>query len=117
MAGRATIKQGSLYDIPFDTASMDVALCTEVLEHVPDPQQALMEIARVLRPGGHLLGSVPAKALVWRLRFLSRTCPGDEPFHHEYLPREVKAMLRNFRIVRVRRSGTRFNIFFVARKD
>lgn len=38
-------------DVP--DASFDLVLCTQVLEHARDPVQALREIARVLRPGGH----------------------------------------------------------------
>ena len=34
-------------------ASFDLVLCTQVLEHSRDPAQALREITRVLRPGGH----------------------------------------------------------------
>lgn len=36
-------------------ASFDVVLCTQVLEHVPDPAAVLAECARVLRPGGTLI--------------------------------------------------------------
>ena len=49
-----------LQDMPeVETASMDTVLCTQVLEHVPRPWQAVAEIARVLAPGGHLILSVP----------------------------------------------------------
>lgn len=41
------------------TASMDGVVCTQVLEHVPRPWDAVSEIARVLRPGGWLILSVP----------------------------------------------------------
>ena len=41
------------------TASVDVILCSQVLEHVPRPWNAICEIARVLRPGGVLILSVP----------------------------------------------------------
>lgn len=45
--------------IPVDDASFDAVLCTEVLEHVPDPVAAIREFARILRPGGRLLLSAP----------------------------------------------------------
>lgn len=45
-------------------ASFDVVLCTQVLEHLPRPGDALGEIARVLAPGGHLILSVPHLSLL-----------------------------------------------------
>jgi len=40
-------------------ASFDLVLCTQVLEHCPDPWAAVREMRRILRPEGHLLVSVP----------------------------------------------------------
>ena len=45
--------------IPVDDGSFDVVLCTEVLEHVPEPIEAIREISRILRPGGKLLLTAP----------------------------------------------------------
>lgn len=45
--------------IPFLDDSFDTVLCTSVLEHVSDAEAAVAEMARVLRPGGHLLITVP----------------------------------------------------------
>jgi len=42
-----------------EAASVDSVICTEVLEHVPRPRDALREIMRVLKPGGVLILSVP----------------------------------------------------------
>jgi len=50
--------------IPFPDASFDLALMLKSLHHVPMPllAQALGEVARVLRPGGHLYVSEPVYA-------------------------------------------------------
>ncbi|MBV8210701.1 MAG: class I SAM-dependent methyltransferase [Burkholderiaceae bacterium] len=45
--------------IPVADASFDVIVCTEVLEHVPEPTMVLREFARILRPGGRVLLSAP----------------------------------------------------------
>jgi len=45
--------------IPLRDASIDSALCTEVLEHCPDPAALLREVLRVLRPGGSLVLTTP----------------------------------------------------------
>ena len=54
--GLSVADAGSL---PFADHSFDRVICSEVLEHIPDYQSALMEIERVLIPGGILAASVP----------------------------------------------------------
>ena len=107
---------GDVEAMPFEDDSFGAVVCTEVLEHVPDPSTALREIARVLRSGGVLIGSVPARSMIWRLRFLSSTCPHTEPFHHEYLPTEVRSMLAGWKVERLGYSLLHFNVVFVARR-
>jgi SAM-dependent methyltransferase len=53
---------GSVEALPFADASFDVVLSTQVLEHVPEPDRALAESVRVLRPGGRIILTVPG---VW----------------------------------------------------
>jgi 2-polyprenyl-3-methyl-5-hydroxy-6-metoxy-1,4-benzoquinol methylase len=54
------IKQGDLNrDLPYDNESFDYVTCLEGLEHIENPQQAIREFARLLRPDGHLIVSVP----------------------------------------------------------
>lgn len=48
-----------LQDLHFPTGFFDIVMTAEVLEHVPDEQLAIREIARVLAPGGHLVLEVP----------------------------------------------------------
>jgi SAM-dependent methyltransferase len=50
---------GSATDIPMPDLSFDTVVCTEVLEHVPDPSKAFSELCRVLKTGGHLILSTP----------------------------------------------------------
>lgn len=109
------VVEGDVERMPFEDDAFATVLCTEVLEHVPHPEVALQEIRRVLRPGGLLIGSVPARSLVWRLRFLSSTCPHSEPFHNEYRIDEVRAMLAPFREMHVWYSLLRFSVVFTAR--
>jgi SAM-dependent methyltransferase len=45
--------------IPEPDASFDVVLCSEVLEHVPDPIATVRELARLLRPGGSMILTAP----------------------------------------------------------
>lgn len=62
--------------IPLEDGSVDSAMATEVLEHCPDPDAVLAEIARVLRPGGVLFFTVP---FLWPLHDV----PHDE---YRYTP-------------------------------
>ncbi|MGA5196493.1 class I SAM-dependent methyltransferase [Streptomyces exfoliatus] len=45
--------------LPFASDSADAVLFSEVVEHLVDPDSALDELRRVLRPGGHLMLSTP----------------------------------------------------------
>lgn len=47
---------------PIDEGTVDHVLCTEVLEHVPEPQVFLTRIQKSLRPGGRLVLTVPFAA-------------------------------------------------------
>lgn len=51
---------GDVGALPVADASVDVAVCAEVLEHVDDDAAAARELARALRPGGLLVVTVPA---------------------------------------------------------
>jgi SAM-dependent methyltransferase len=48
-----------LEKLPFTDLTFDAAVCTQVLEHVREPQQVINEIARVLKPGGLFFLSAP----------------------------------------------------------
>lgn len=52
---------GSLMDIPFPENSFDIVMSSEVIEHTPDPKEAIKELCRVLKPGGKLILTTPNK--------------------------------------------------------
>jgi SAM-dependent methyltransferase len=52
--------------LPFASEAFDVVVCSEILEHIPDLERALSEIARVLVPGGRVYATMPnALDQVW----------------------------------------------------
>lgn len=44
-----TIREGDIYQLPYENNSFDVVLCSEVLEHLEYPEKALVELNRVAR--------------------------------------------------------------------
>jgi SAM-dependent methyltransferase len=53
--------------IPVGHGEVDLVWCSETLEHIPDVAHALLEIRRVLKPGGRLLATVPYHPPIARL--------------------------------------------------
>jgi SAM-dependent methyltransferase len=60
--------------LPFPDHAFDLVTALDVLEHIEDDEGALREVARVLRPGGTLLATVPAYGWMWGAQ--------DEISHH-----------------------------------
>ncbi len=46
--------EGSAYELPFDSGSLDLVYLVTVLQEIPDRNRALAEVKRVLKPGGFL---------------------------------------------------------------
>jgi SAM-dependent methyltransferase len=55
---------GSAYKTNISDSFCDVVLCTEVLEHLEEPSDAIQEMIRILKPGGILILTVP---LFWHV--------------------------------------------------
>jgi len=88
-------------DIPAPDASFDAILCSEVLEHVPEPTHALDEFARLLRPGGKLILTAPFASLVHMAPY--HYCSGFSRYWYEY-----HLVRRGFQIVELTPNGDWF---------
>jgi SAM-dependent methyltransferase len=106
--------------VPLADASFDLAVCTEMLEHLIRPERAVAEIQRLLKPGGVLIGSVPGRSPIWRLRWLSNSKDSfaEEPYHKHYRRDEVVALLsEHLRVRRLYSKDLQMNWYFVAVKE
>lgn len=50
---------GDAMCLPMGNSTVDTILCTEVLEHLPNPEKAIAEFARILRPNGVIITTAP----------------------------------------------------------
>jgi SAM-dependent methyltransferase len=67
------VVQGSLTHVPLPSASFDLVYSMKVLPHVPPIREALAELARLVRPGGHMLLEFYNP---WSLRYLAKVMGG-----------------------------------------
>jgi ubiquinone/menaquinone biosynthesis C-methylase UbiE len=67
------VVQGSLTQVPLPSASVDLVYSMKVLPHVPPIREAIKELARLVRPGGHLLLEFYNP---WSLRWLGKRFGG-----------------------------------------
>lgn len=78
--------------LPFPDQTFETVVSMEVLEHVPDMEQTISEVRRVLRPGGKWLVSVPGVTLRswYEMRRYNRAfyCDEDEHFR-EFSPVDI----------------------------
>jgi len=73
--GLGLVRYGDVRSMPFADESFDLLLATDIIEHVDDDIGALRQLNRALKPGGHLLVTVPAFPSLWGLQ--------DKVSHHK----------------------------------
>lgn len=107
--------KGEVQRLGLEPASFDRIICTEVLEHTVDPDVILAEIARLLRPDGVAVITVPNDPLIMRLKGIVRHTPvgwllrdkiewGGDVYHlHRWTPAEFgRVLARHLRVVEQR---------------
>lgn len=116
----AAFTQGPADRVPYPDGFFDGVLLLDVLEHVPDEGDVVDEIARVLRPGGRLVVSVPNTGLLSHLDSLNlytrllphAPAPTDDPswprspIHRHYRVEDLRQILGSpFRVRSVAYTG------------
>ncbi|HPD05879.1 MAG TPA: class I SAM-dependent methyltransferase, partial [Spirochaetota bacterium] len=87
---------GNALKLPFRDNTFDRVICAEVMEHVPDDNQACHELARVLKPGGLIAITVPtyiSEMLYDTLTYEYFTSPGGHI--RKYVPKKLAAIMEN----------------------
>ncbi|MFN8356220.1 MAG: class I SAM-dependent methyltransferase [Spirosomataceae bacterium] len=86
-------------NLPFADNSIDHFICTEVIEHIPDPTKLISEMRRVLAPTGSGIVTLP-----WSARF--HFAPYD---YHRYTPSMLALIFREFSSAVITNRGTDIN--------
>src|SRR5450631_2748149 len=68
LGGKAQLVRGDAMALPFADGAFDRVFCSEVLEHVLEPEAVVREMRRVLAPRGFAVVSVPNEALINRVK-------------------------------------------------
>jgi SAM-dependent methyltransferase len=77
---------GTAYDIPVEAQHFDSVICTSVLEHLEEPEQALRECIRVLKVGGVAIYTIP---FIWHVHEEPRDFYRFSRYGIEYLFNKV----------------------------
>jgi len=107
-------------DLPLASASVDVVLSTDVIEHIVEPNRALAEMCRVMRPGGTVIVFTPPydsarwNIAEWLHRLITRR-PADHisPFTRESLTWWIGRYFVDCRLGRV---NWNLSMYAIARK-
>ena len=91
------VLNGSIYDLSIRSGSTDDCLLTDVLEHLEDPEKALGEIRRILKPGGKLIIVIPNDRNFFWSRLLC--LKWKEAFHdsghvRQWRPKAMETLLK-----------------------
>ena len=100
--------KGEVEKLDLPAASFDRIVCTEVLEHTVDPAAILAALARLLRPDGVAVITIPNDDLIGRLKALVRRTPagwllrdrvewGGDAYHlHRWTPAGFRQLLEGY---------------------
>ena len=99
----AQLGQGDILKLGFPDSSFDALFCFSTLEHVADTDQAISELARVLKPDGVAILGFPTVNRMMNLLFRLLGCSNIEDYHVSGHDKILASCGRIMRLERVRR--------------
>lgn len=117
-----TFRIADAHAIPFKDETFDLAICTEVLEHVNDPKSALLEIKRVLKKGGFAIIELDSGSILFSIVwFLWRRFRGGVWTHahlHSFTVKKLEKMILScgFRIIKKKKFNADMAMVFLIQK-
>jgi ubiquinone/menaquinone biosynthesis C-methylase UbiE len=92
---RVELRQGNIFNIPYEDQHFNAVVCISVLEHFTNPQQALIELKRVVKSGGNLFLGFPARNLLtnWLFRLLGYNAADIHPASHDTILAAISEVL------------------------
>lgn len=94
---------GSLHDHPFPGVSFDLIVLNQVIEHIPDPGQALVALKDRLKPTGRLVLVFPNRRSLWQRLSGPKWINWHVPYHLHHFDAKgfrVFAQRHGYRVIR-----------------
>src|SRR5688572_27442042 len=93
-ADGVTFQQASIFELPFPDRSFDAIISIHVLMHLPDHENAIRELLRVLKPGGRLIfdirNTLSLNRVAYPVRRMFQAVAGRKPWYVWYsTPEEI----------------------------
>jgi SAM-dependent methyltransferase len=107
------IFNGTLLDANFQENEFDLIISSHSFEHIPNPNETMMEIKRILKDGGELIMSIPNYAGLNSKIFGKYWYYLTEPVHtFLYSPKSIKKLfpLHGFEIRKIKYNGNMMGI-------
>lgn len=107
--------EGDIKKIPYADNYFDAVIATEVFEHVQEPEEAINESLRVLRPGGHICISVPTPISERIFKFLHPNWVKNSEHINIFSKKQISTLLKQvgFGIERIENQNFEWSIFWI----
>lgn len=111
---KAFFLQGAVSDFPFKPAAVDAVICSETIEHIPNPENLLQEIYKVLQPQKFAILSFPVKRTENAIKFFCKHFLTYSGHIQQFSLEEMMELLNNcgFKCILVSRQYFEWSFYY-----